>query len=67
MRVKFSDKLLGIYDKKVEDLKHSKTSGFDISFKDFKDDIMEITHTADDLSKYHIQKNFLDFVEAEIA
>jgi hypothetical protein len=64
MRVKFSDKLLNIYSKKVEDLKYSKTSGFSISFKDFKDDILEITHKSDDLSDYHIQKNFLDYVEA---
>lgn len=64
MRVKFSDKLLDLYSKKVEELKHSKTSGFDISFKDFKDDIMEITHVVDDICDYHIQKNFLEYVEA---
>ena len=62
MRIKFSDKLLELYEKKVEELKHSKTSGIDISFKDFKDDIIEITHVADDFEKYHIQKNFMDYV-----
>ena len=64
MRIKFSDKLLNLYSKKVEELKHSKTSGFDISFKDFKDDIIEITHVVDNLKDYHIQKNFIDYVEA---
>ena len=62
MRVAFSDKLLNLYGKKVEELKHSKTSGFDISFKDFKDDIIEVTHVSDDLENYHIQKNFIDHV-----
>jgi len=67
MTVKFSDKILNLYSKKVEELKHSKTSGFDISFRDFKDDILEITHVVPNLSDYHIQKNFIDYVEAEIA
>lgn len=64
MKVKCSDKLLDLYSKKVEELKHSKTSGFDISFKDFKDDIIEITYVTDDICNYHIQKNFLEYVEA---
>ena len=64
LRVKFSDKLIELYGNKVEELKHSKTSGFAISFKDFKDDILEITHVTENLSDYHIQKNFLDYVEA---
>lgn len=62
MKVNFADSMLDIYDKKVEELKYSKTSGFDISFKDFRDHITEITHVSGDLFDYHIQKNFLDFV-----
>lgn len=64
MKIAFSDSMLELYDKKVEELKYSKTSGFDIAFKDFKDHIIAITHVDKDLYDYHIQKNFLDFVAA---
>lgn len=66
MRVEFGDKLLDLYDKKVDELKYSKTSGFDISFKDFKDHIIEITHVSPELYTANLQKNFIEFVQAAV-
>ena len=62
MKIAFGDNMLDIYDKKVSELRYSKTSGFDISFKDFKDHIIEITHIDPSIYSYNIQKNFLDFI-----
>lgn len=65
MKIAFSDSMLALYDKKVEELKYSKTSGFDIAFKDFKDHVIAITHVDPDLYNYNIQKNFLEFVASK--
>ena len=62
MKIEFSDKLIDLYKNKVEELKHSKTSGFSIPFSDYKDDILEISYVVDNIGDYHIQKQFLDYL-----
>ena len=62
MKIRFSDKLMELYNTKVEELKHSKTSGFSIPFTDYKDDILGVTYVDNDIEKYHIQKQLLDYL-----
>jgi len=62
IKIKFSDKLIKLYEKKVEELKHSKTSGFSIPFTSYKDDIIEVSYKAEDIQQYHIQKQMLDYL-----
>lgn len=62
MKVEFTDKLVEIYKKSVENLKYSKTSGMQISFSDFKHAIYEISFKNPKIFNYHIQKQFLEYL-----
>jgi len=62
-KIKFSDKLVNLYKKKAEELKHSKTSGFSIPFTEYKDDIIEINYIDSKINDYHIQKQLLDYLD----
>lgn len=62
MRIKMSNKLLKIYSDKVNALKTSKTSGFAIPFKDYQEDILEVTFIHEDIENYHIQQQVLTYL-----
>jgi len=62
IKIKFSDKLMKLYNTKVEELKHSKTSGFSIPFSSYKNDIISVTYIDENVSQYHIQKQMLDYL-----
>lgn len=63
MRINMSQKLLKIYEEKVNSLKTSKTSGFAIPFKDYQEDILEVTYIHEDIESYHIQQQVLTYLK----
>lgn len=63
MRIKFSDRLIKTYKKKMENL-GDKTSGTAIAFVDYKDDIEEITFVCDDIQEYNLQDQVLEYIES---
>lgn len=63
LRIAFSDKIVKLYEDKVKQLENSKTSGAQIPFTEYKDDIVAVTYVSDDIQDYNIQKQFLKYIE----